>query len=106
MTTYAIRRIEGQRTPLWEVMQDIPPMPLLALEPVPFVRKPKSMPSSIKKLDVRLRLEAMAVGETIDLVVKNWLSVSATAHHVRKTMPEARYSTERMDGFTRVRRWA
>jgi hypothetical protein len=102
MTTYVIRRSDGQRTPLSDVMQGLAPASAGGGQWETDENGRRGPPRS----ELRKRLEAMAVGDEIDTVDRTANQVSAIAFHVRKAIPEARYRAVSMGTFTRIRRIA
>ena len=104
MTTYVIRRIEGQRTPLADLMQGLSPLPV-ASKPKHFENKRSGEYGPVRSA-LRRQLEAMAVGDEIQTHERTPSQVRAIAFHVRRVIPEARYTARAMGTFTLVRRVA
>lgn len=96
MTTYVIRRIEGRRTPLSDLMLDLPPMPT-----------PSYVPAyGPAKSEFRLRCEAMQVGDEIEVVDRSPKQAQAVANHLRRDTPGVRFSCRHRGTVTVVRRIA
>ena len=95
MTTYTIRRIEGQRTPLSDVMLDLSP---LGMGHVPAYGPAKS--------EFRIRCEAMQVGDEIRVGDKTPKQAQAVANHLRRDTPGVRFSCRQLGTVTVVRRIA
>jgi hypothetical protein len=104
MPTYVIRRSEGQRTPLSDVMQGLPPMPA-EVRSHAYETKVGGASGPVRS-QLRKQLEAMAVGDQIETVERTPSQVQAIAFHVRRVIPEARYSARNAGTFTRIRRIA
>lgn len=102
MTTYVVRREPGQRTPLSDLMQGLPPMPVTA-EAVHYEPKRKGNWGPVRS-ELRKQLEAMAVGDQLETHERTASQVSAIAFNIRRHMPEARYRAKQMGTYTLVRR--
>lgn len=100
MRTYLIRREPGRRTPLADIMQDIPSMPDVP-ESIHYEVKRNGAHGPVRSL-LRRQLEAMNVGDVIETHERTPSQVSAIAFHVRRMIPEARYRCKQRDGVTVV----
>ncbi len=106
MPTYVIRRSDGQRTPLSDVMQGLPPMPAPAeVRSHAHETKVGGAYGPVRS-QLRKQLEAMAVGDQIETVERTPSQVQAIAFHVRRVIPEARYSARNVGTYTAIRRIA
>jgi hypothetical protein len=104
MTTYVIRRTEGQRTPLSDLMQGLPALPV-AVQDKHYEPKRAGAYGPVRS-ELRKQLEAMAVGDQIEAVDRTPSQVQAIAFHVRRVIPEARYATRNVGTYTEIRRIA
>lgn len=85
---------------MWEVMQGIPAMP----QP-PKKRNYETKPNGTYgpvRCELRIQLESMKLGDELVTSGRTSAQVGAIAYHVRRVIPEAKYTCRRGEGWQTV----
>lgn len=104
MPTYRIEKQGTKLPPLWQVMGGETPIAALG-EQQQHERAAENKYGPVR-CELRLRLEAMEIGDTIETYDRTANQVSAIAAHVRKAIPGAKYAARTMPTCTVVTRIA